>query len=83
VPFPRPKGARDSDDPRVRFPQLVEDPRPLPGRLPDGLGELIAGCLRKRPEDRLSAAELVDGLGPLVAALPRKLVLGRRGARGL
>jgi eukaryotic-like serine/threonine-protein kinase len=82
VPFPRPKGARDSDDPHVRFPQLVEDPRPLPSGVPEGLGELIAGCLRKRPEDRLPAAELVDGLGPLVAALPRKLVLGRRGARG-
>jgi serine/threonine protein kinase len=83
VPFPRPKGARESEDLAVRFPQLVEDARPLPSRLPDGLGELIAGCLRRRPEDRISAAELVDGLGPLVAALPRKLVLGRRGARGL
>jgi eukaryotic-like serine/threonine-protein kinase len=83
VPFPRHKSARDSDDPHVRFPQLVEDPRPLPGRLPEGLGELIAACLRKRPEDRITAAELVDGLGPLVAALPRKLVLGRRGGRGL
>ena len=82
VPFPRPKGARESDDPHVRFPQLVEDARPLPSRLPDGLGELIAGCLRRRPEDRITAAELVDGLGPLVASLPRKLVLGRRGARG-
>ena len=83
VPFPRPKGARDSDDPRVRFPQLVENARPLPDRLPGGLAELIAGCLRKDPEDRISAAELVDGLQPLVAELPRKLVLGRRGARGL
>jgi eukaryotic-like serine/threonine-protein kinase len=83
VPFPRPKGARESEDPHVRFPQLVEEPRPLPGRLPDGLAELIGRCLRKRPEDRITAAELVDGLGPLVAALPRKLVLGRRGARTL
>jgi eukaryotic-like serine/threonine-protein kinase len=83
VPFPRPKGARESDDPRVRFPQLAEDPPPLPGRAPGELAELIAGCLRKRPEDRITAAELVDGLGPLVAALPRKLVLGRRGVRGL
>ena len=83
VPFPRPKGARDSDDPRVRFPQLVEDAPPLPDRLPAGLRELIARCLQKRPEDRISAAELVDGLAPLVAALPRKLVLGRRGARAL
>jgi eukaryotic-like serine/threonine-protein kinase len=81
VPFPRPSGARESDDPHVRFPQLVEAPCPLPGRLPKGLGELVAGCLRKRPEDRITAAELVDGLAPLVAALPRKLVLGRRGSR--
>jgi serine/threonine protein kinase len=83
VPFPRPKGARESEDPSVRFPQLVDDPRPLPGRVSDGLRELVAGCLERRPEDRISAAELVDGLGPFVAALPRKLVLGRRGARGL
>jgi eukaryotic-like serine/threonine-protein kinase len=83
VPFPRPKGARDSEDPLVRFPQLAERPRPLPDRVPDDLRELIAGCLQSRPGDRISAAELVDGLGPLVAALPRKLVLGRRGARGL
>jgi eukaryotic-like serine/threonine-protein kinase len=83
VPFPRPKGARESEDPEVRFPQLVGDPRPLPGRLPEGLRELIASCLVWRPEDRISAAELVDGLGPFVAALPRKLVLGRRGPRAL
>ena len=82
VPFPRPKGARDSEDPHVRFPQLVVDARPLPDRVPPGLAELIAGCLEKRPGDRISAAELVDGLQPLVAELPRKLVLGRRGARG-
>jgi eukaryotic-like serine/threonine-protein kinase len=82
VPFPRPKGARNSDDPHVRFPQLVEDLGSLPARLPSGLAGLIAGCLRRRPQDRISAAELVDGLGPLVASLPRKLVLGRRGARG-
>jgi eukaryotic-like serine/threonine-protein kinase len=82
VPFPRPKGARNSDDPHVRFPQLVEDPGPLPARLPAGLAGLIAGCLRRRPQERISAAELVDGLGPLVASLPRRLVLGRRGARG-
>jgi eukaryotic-like serine/threonine-protein kinase len=83
VPFPRPSGARESDDPHVRFPQLVSEPRPLPGRLPPGLEDLVSGCLEKRPEDRVTAAELVDGLGPLVAELPRKLVLGRRGSRAL
>ena len=83
VPFPRPKAARESEDPHVRFPQLVVDARPLPGRVPDALAELIECCLKRRPEDRISAADLVDGLAPLIAALPRKLVLGRRGARAL
>jgi serine/threonine protein kinase len=81
VPFPRPKGAGDSEDPLVRFPQLAEEPRPLPGRLPARLRELIASCLEKRPGDRISAGELVDELEPLVAELPRKLLFGRRGAR--
>jgi eukaryotic-like serine/threonine-protein kinase len=81
VPFPRPKGAGDSEDPLVRFPQLAEEPRPLPGRLPARLQELIASCLERRPGDRISAGELVDELEPLVAELPRKLLFGRRGAR--
>jgi eukaryotic-like serine/threonine-protein kinase len=81
VPFPRPKEARDSDDPNARFPQLVGEPGPLPDRVPGGLAQLISACLEKRPQDRISANELVDGLAPLVAELPRKLVFGRRGVR--
>jgi serine/threonine protein kinase len=80
VPFPRPKGAGDSEDPLVRFPQLAEDPRPLPDRAPPGLRDLIGRCLTKRPADRIAAGELVDALEPLVAELPRKLLFGRRGA---
>jgi eukaryotic-like serine/threonine-protein kinase len=79
VPFPRAKGAGESDDPLERFPQLVEDPRPLPDRAPLGLRDLIGSCLEKRPADRITAGELVDGLEPLVAELPRKLLFGRRG----
>jgi eukaryotic-like serine/threonine-protein kinase len=82
LPFPRPKDARESEDPLVRFPQLTAEPRPLPGRLPAPLKELIGSCLEKRPGDRIEAGELVDALEPLVAALPRKLVFGRRGPRG-
>ncbi|MGH2745747.1 MAG: serine/threonine-protein kinase [Thermoleophilaceae bacterium] len=81
APFPRPKGAGDSDDPLVRFPQLAEEPVPLPSRVPDPLRELVASCLAKRPADRISAGDLVDRLEPLVAELPRKLLFGRRGAR--
>jgi eukaryotic-like serine/threonine-protein kinase len=81
VPFPRAKGAGESDDPLVRFPQLAEEPRPLPDRAPPALRDLIGSCLEKRPGDRITAGELVDGLEPLVAELPRKLLFGRRGAK--
>ena len=80
IPFPRPKGAGESEDPMVRFPQLAEDPRPLPDRTPPRLRDLIGSCLQKRPGDRIAPGELVDRLEPLVAELPRKLLFGRRGA---
>ena len=35
VPFPRPRGSGDSDDPLVRFPQLVHEPEPLRGVRPE------------------------------------------------
>ncbi len=81
VPFPRPREARDSEDPLVRFPQLEGEPRPLPERTPAALRELIARTLAKAPADRPTASELVLGLEPLVADLPRKLMFGRRSSR--
>jgi eukaryotic-like serine/threonine-protein kinase len=78
-PFPRPEGARDSDDPEVRFPQLVREPEPLARSLPAGLGELVGEMLRKNPDERPSAAEVADRLAPLVAEMPAKLSLSRRG----
>jgi len=81
VPFPRPREARDSEDPRVRFPQLEGEPRPVPERTPAALRGLIVRTLAKLPADRPSASELVLELEPLVADLPRKLVFGRRSAR--
>ena len=81
VPFPRERGAGESEDPAVRFPQLGEEPRPLPGRAPDALGDLVGRMLAKHPRDRPTAAQVVSGLESMVAELPRKLVFGRRGAR--
>ena len=78
-PFPREEGARDSDDPLVRFPQLEAEPEPLPAHITDELGELVASMLRKRPAERPTAAEVADALEPFVAGLPRKLSLSRRG----
>lgn len=81
VPFPREQGAGESPERAVRFPQLGEDPQPLPGRVPDSLRELIARMLARRPQERPAAAEVVGSLESFIVELPRKLVFGRRGAR--
>ena len=83
VPFPRPRGARESEDLAVRYPQLHAEPADLPGRTPEPLAEALLAGLAKDPADRPTAAGLVEMLEPLVAALPRKLVLAKRGARGV
>ncbi|HEU4737847.1 MAG TPA: serine/threonine-protein kinase [Solirubrobacterales bacterium] len=75
-PFPR-----GSEDEGVeRFPQLVEDPLPLPEWIPAELSGLILETLERDPAKRPSCAQLVERLQPLVAALPRKMTLARRGA---
>jgi serine/threonine protein kinase len=81
VPFPRPREARDSQDPLVRFPQLRAEPEPLPAGTPEPLRALIARTLAKDPAERPPAAELAMELEPLVADLPRKLFFGRWGTR--
>jgi eukaryotic-like serine/threonine-protein kinase len=77
-PFPREPDAHASDDPLVRFPQLVEDPLPLPEWLPEELSGLILRTLARDPADRPPAAEVASELEPLVAALPRKMTFSRR-----
>lgn len=77
-PFPRGSGEAGAE----RFPQLVEDPLPLPDWLPEELSALILLTLERDPARRPSCAELVERLQPLVAALPRKMTLARRGALG-
>jgi serine/threonine protein kinase len=81
TPYTRAREARTSEDPHVRFPQLERDPRPLPGRTPEPLRELLERGLAKAPEERPTAAEVVLGLEPLVAGLPRKVMFGRLGTR--
>jgi len=78
TPFSR--GATDTDAPvEERFPQLVEEVRAWPVRVDPGLSEAVLACLRKDAAERPTAAELAVSLQPQVAALPRKLLLGRRG----
>ena len=78
-PFPRGSGENDAG----RFPQLVEDPKPLPSRVPDDLRALIFELLDRDPAARPSCAEVIERIEPLVAGLPRKVRLTRRGAVGI
>ena len=61
-----------------RYPQLVDEPTPLPRHLPSPLPELLAACLTRDPGGRPPAAELAVGLEPLVARLPRPVQTRRR-----
>ncbi|MEJ7786446.1 MAG: serine/threonine-protein kinase [Solirubrobacteraceae bacterium] len=79
VPFEREPEDRDSADPLVRFPQLHDEPRPLPRRTPPELAGLVAAAMDPDPLERPSAAELAAELEPLVDGLPRRMTLGRRG----
>jgi hypothetical protein len=65
----------------VRFPQLERDPEPLPSRVPASVIEVLRAMLARDPAGRPTAAETVERLEPIVAAMPRKLVLAKRGAR--
>jgi serine/threonine protein kinase len=78
-PFPRPPGAREDEDPLVRFPQLHSDPQPLPEYLPSDLVDLVGRMLDPDPGGRPKASEVAASLEPLVAGLPRKISLSRRG----
>jgi serine/threonine-protein kinase len=78
VPFPRP-----SRDERYtladRFPQLEDEPVPLPPHVPAPLSEMILAGLQRRPEDRPTASELAMALQPLVAEIPHRYVITRWG----
>jgi serine/threonine protein kinase len=69
APFPRPKGARDSDDPAVRFPQLHQPPGDLPPKTPGPLADAIHAGLAHDPAERPTAAQIVAMLEPVLAAL--------------
>jgi serine/threonine protein kinase len=72
VPFPR----RGEDD---RFPQLTDEPRPMPDGVPPALRGLLLEMLTKDPAQRPSAKDVAMRLEPLVASLPKLVRLGSRG----
>lgn len=71
------KGKRESESPSDRYPQLDEDPAPLPRFVPEVLKGAIYECLHKDPRKRPSPAEVALRLEPVVAGLPSRPVLRR------
>jgi serine/threonine protein kinase len=65
------KGVRDSTQLAERFPQLGEDPRELPARVPAALADSIMACLARDPGVRPTPAELGDRLQLVLEDLPR------------
>lgn len=77
TPFTR--GVSRSKDRTERFPQLVEEPKPLPRHVPEPLQELISRMLAKNPAERPAASEVASALEPLVALIAPRLKATRRG----
>ncbi len=53
-----------------RYPQLVQEPRPLPDDVPEAVAEVVRAALDRRPSARPLPSELADALEPVVAGLP-------------
>jgi serine/threonine protein kinase len=79
VPFPRPDydRERDKDHPSARWPQLYNDPEPLPRTVPPMLIDLVRACMDPDPALRPTASAIVETIEPMVIALPTKPVLRR------
>lgn len=75
---PFPSGSRDADG-AARYPQLREEPGPLPDRVPGTVSDLIFDLLDPDPAERPSCAEVIERLEPEISRLPRKMKLSRRG----
>ncbi|HEU4450500.1 MAG TPA: serine/threonine-protein kinase [Gaiellaceae bacterium] len=73
-PFRR--GSRDGSR-EERFPQLREQPEPLPPTVEPEVAELVLACLAFDPDGRPDAAEVAEELERLVDELPKQPVLSR------
>jgi len=77
-PFPRPP-ENERYTLADRFPQIEDEPTPLPATVPEPLRRIIGQGLRRDPNERPTAAEFAMALQPLVAELPHRFVLTKSG----
>jgi eukaryotic-like serine/threonine-protein kinase len=64
------QGDRSSDDPAVRFPQLVDPPYELPDRVPAEVAKVVYGALETDPANRPVPHEIAAALEPVLARQP-------------
>lgn len=76
LPFDR--ADRHGATPAERHPQLVQDPRPLPPRVPAEVEKIVLAGLEKRPEDRPLPHEVAQACEPVLARLPAPRLTGWR-----
>jgi serine/threonine protein kinase len=81
APFPRP-AKEERYTLADRFPQLEDDPIPLPPHVSDELRQIIMSGLRRDPADRPTASEMAMAFQPLVAQLPYRFVMTKAGWAG-
>lgn len=68
VPFPRRRGTHGSADPAIRFPQLHDEPAPLPAFLDARFKDLLLAMLSPDPRARPTAPEVASAMESLRAA---------------
>jgi serine/threonine protein kinase len=68
---PFPVGGDEDPEPLARWPQLVEEPAPLEGRVPEPVTRVILDCLQRDPAARPHPAEVAERLELVLEALPR------------
>ena len=79
-PFePPPKRSIDDSTPAAaKYPQLEQDPTPLPASIDPAVAELLTRCLVRDPQARPAAADVARGFEPLLERIPAKPALRRR-----
>jgi serine/threonine protein kinase len=69
-------GEARADDPRLRWPQLVDEPYRMPDSVPPQVAEVVLAALDPDPGQRPSPAEVADVLAPLLGRLPKGRLSG-------
>jgi len=69
-------GDREADDLAERFPQVVDEPYELPGKVPPEVAKMLYAALDKDPARRPLPSEFAKALEPVLARQPRPRLAG-------